>query len=220
MMGKADALFRYVRKQIEISVEEKCVELTERLCLLGLAYRESNRHAHNFTGNLINSIVAALYRDGVLVSAEYASHTVGKSAITVKMTAPKTYHFKRDWEGKKSEYDAEVPTDKGWGASDAERFVKEYRPKGKGWVITLAYPVEYAAFVENERSSTGIAQVESEMSAQTGNIAKWFVNDVQLPMGEFSSWDHVRADDLTFKAVFADRVNNSAKWTITSASDA
>lgn len=182
--------------------------------MLGLHYRESNPRAHNFTGNLINSIVAALYYNGVEKYAEYASRTVGKPAIRIKMTAPRRYHFRQDWENSESNYKADVETNQGWGIQDADRFVKSYRPKANGWVITLAYPVEYAQFIEVKRQSTGVAEVEQEISSEANNIVKWIVNDVTLSMGE-SGWGAARFNNLSFKERFADKVNNTANWTIT-----
>lgn len=214
-MEQVNALFADVKKQIEESVQKKCEELTKRLCLTGLHYREHNERAHNFTGNLINSIVAVLYKDGVEKYAEYASKTVGKPAIRVKMTKPKRYHFKRDWEGEESHYEPSVQTNQGWGIEDADRFVKQYRPKGKGWVITLAYPVEYAAFAEKQHQSTGMAQVEMEITSSAKNIAEWIANDIELPFdGSFAMWDVVNSKDLTYNAAFADKVKTTANWTI------
>lgn len=214
-MNQVDALFTEVKAQIEKSMEKKCIELTQRLCFLGLNFREYNENAHNFTGNLINSIVAVLYKDGVEKYAEYASRTVGKPAIRVKMTAPKSYHFRRDWQGAESHYMADEETNRGWGIDDADRFVKQYHPKGKGWVVTLAYPVEYAAYVEKHRQSTGIAQVEMDITSSADNIAQWIVNDVKLPMeSSFAMWDYVTSKDLSYKNTFAKQVNNKANWTI------
>lgn len=216
-MGQVDALFKFIEKQVETSVEKKCMELTQRLCMVGLHYRETNPQAHNFTGNLINSIVAALYYNGVEKYAEYASRTVGKPAIRIKMTAPRCYHFRQDWEGEESNIKAEVETNQGWGIQDASKFVKSYHPKTKGWVITLAYPVEYARFVEEKRQSTGIAEVEMEISSEANKIAKWIVNDVSLPMGDWgaSTWDVLKSEKLSFNAMYADKVNNTANWIVT-----
>lgn len=217
-MGQVDALFKFIEKQVETSVEKKCVELTQRLCMVGLHYRETNPQAHNFTGNLINSIVAALYYNGVEKYAEYASRTAGKPAIRIKMTAPKRYHFRQDWEGAESNIKAEVETNQGWGVQDASKFVKSYHPKMRGWVITLAYPVEYARFVEAKRQSTGIAEVEMEISSEASKIAKWIVNDITLPVSDWSTstWDILNPKNLSYSTMFANKVNDATNWIVTS----
>lgn len=69
----------------------------------------------------------------------------------------KRYFFNPDYSGTTSGFRAEIRTNKGWGEDDARQFFQWYRPKGKNlFDIVVAYPVEYADFIESERSTTGI----------------------------------------------------------------
>lgn len=86
-----------------------------------------------------------------------AADKVGKKPIQRKMSAVrKRYVFKKDYEEKKSQYKPEQYTDMGYGNVDAIRFFQEYRPKGGSlFDIVVAYPVEYASFIEIKRKSAG-----------------------------------------------------------------
>ena len=81
------------------------------------------------------------------------------------MSGPRkrSYVFRPDYEGVNgSKYRPEVPTDRGWGADDAEKFLLSYKPQGRNMFdIVIAYPVEYATWVEQNRGTTGILQTYS-----------------------------------------------------------
>lgn len=149
------------RKKIVDEVENRCKEYCEDLCWSAIRYRRENPDAHDFTGNLISSIVVCLYREKKPVTAYYASEQFIPKAIQVKMSANakyrKRYFFNPDYSGTTSGFRAEIRTDKGWGEEDARQFFQWYRPKGKNlFDIVVAYPVEYADFIESKRSTTGI----------------------------------------------------------------
>ena len=147
------------KKRIIDTVEIRCRKFCEDLCMTAIRERQNNPEAHNFTGNLINSIVVCLYKDREPINAYYAGQYVPK-AIRVKMTVRKYgYRFNPDYDGAKSAYMPEIPTDKGWGVNDARRFFQNYTPKGKNlFDIVVAYPVEYGMWVEQNRGTTGILQ--------------------------------------------------------------
>lgn len=150
------------RKAVMDEIERRCVKYCDQLCLEAIEHRQSAPGKHNFTGNLINSIVTCVYREKKPVYACYAGDSLPQ-AIQVKMTAPEHYHFSYDYEGEESDYTAEVKTDKGWGENDARRFFRSYRPSGDYiFHIVVAYPVEYASFVERKRGTTGILGTWSE----------------------------------------------------------
>lgn len=155
-----DAIDDY-RKKIIDEVENRCRSYCEELCWSAIRYRRDNPDAHDFTGNLLTSIVVCLYKNGEALTAYYASEQFLPKAIQVKMSANnkyrKKYYFNQDYSGEPSAYRAEVKTNKGWGEEDARQFFQWYRPKGKNlFDIVVAYPVEYANFIEEERSTTGI----------------------------------------------------------------
>ena len=149
------------RKKIIDEVERRCRDYCEELCWSAIKYRRANEEAHDFTGNLINSIVVCLYKERKPLVAYYASEQFIPKAIQVKMSANakyrKRYFFNPDYSGSMSEFRAEVRTDKGWGEDDARQFFQWHRPPGKNlFDIVVAYPVEYADFIESERGTTGI----------------------------------------------------------------
>jgi hypothetical protein len=146
------------KKAIFNEVEKRCKSFCDDLCLRAIEFRKSAPGKHDFTGNLLTSIVVCLYRNGRPVYACYAGDSLSYP-IQVKMTAPKKYHFKVDYEGAESHYTPSVKTDEGWGPDDAVKFFQSYRPEGKNlFDIVVAYPVEYASWVEKQRSTTGILQ--------------------------------------------------------------
>lgn len=140
---------------------------------------------HNFTGNLINSIVVLLYRkSNSTVSTYFASQTGLKPAIRRELSAI-TYkgrrrrqkiHFRpgsrfgdRDWSGQWSTLRPEnlIPTDESYGSTDAMRFANRWKPKvDADFVVCVAYTSEYATFVEQQRQTTGILETE-EFVART-----------------------------------------------------
>jgi hypothetical protein len=141
-------------------VEKRCRKFCTDLCQEAIRARKNAPGAHNFTGNLINSIVVCLYRNREPINAYYAAQYVPK-AIQVKMRqrTRKRYRFNPDYDGDKSHYLPTVQTNGGWGEDDARHFFQDYVPKGKNlFDIVVAYPVEYGNWVETQRSTTGILQ--------------------------------------------------------------
>lgn len=124
-----------------------------------VAQRLEAPEAHNFTGNLLNSIVACVYKDGKPDVAYFSNGKV-RGAIRAKMTYPNHYHFKVDYDGAvDSDYTPDVETDQGYGAEDAQAFFSEYVPSSnEKYTIVLAYTTEYADWVEQMRHTTGFAR--------------------------------------------------------------
>ena len=155
------------RNKIFDEVENRCRKFCSNLCQEAIKARKSAPGAHNFTGNLINSIVVCLYRNREPIDAYYAAQYVPK-AIQVKMRfrKRKSYRFNPDYDGEKSHYPTPVQANGGWGVDDARHFFQEYTPKGKNlFDIVVAYPVEYGKWVEAKRASTGILQAYSHAEA-------------------------------------------------------
>lgn len=153
-----NALMDY-RKRIFDTVENRCRKFCTELCAEAIRARLTAPGAHNFTGNLLNSIVVCLYREKQPVSACYAAKFVPE-AIQVKMTRRRrSYTFKSDYDGAKSRYLPTVQTNGGWGVDDARNFFQNYIPGGNNlFDIVVAYPVEYANWIEMKRATTGILQ--------------------------------------------------------------
>lgn len=155
--------FADYRKQILDEVEIRCRKFCTDLCQEAINARQNTEGAHNFTGNLLNSIVVCLYREREPINAYYAAQHVPK-AIQVKMRERKrkSYRFNPDYDGDKSHYLPTVQTNGGWGEDDARNFFQNYTPKGKNlFDIVIAYPVEYANWIEIKRGTTGIMRAYS-----------------------------------------------------------
>lgn len=125
--------------------------------------RENNPNGHDFTGNLLNSIVVCLYENGDPYVPYYPSDIGVLPAIRKKMKKRlrKRVFFNPDYRGENSAYFPTVETDGGWGRQDAENFFASYRPQSKNMFdIVVAYTVEYADWVEQQRQTTGILQTK------------------------------------------------------------
>lgn len=141
-------------------IEKRCRKFCTDLCQEAIKARRNTEGAHNFTGNLLNSIVVCLYKNREPINAYYAAQYVPK-AIQVKMRARtrKSYRFNPDYDGEKSHYLPTVQTNGGWGEDDARNFFQNYRPQSTNlFDIVVAYPVEYGNWVEMRRGTTGIMQ--------------------------------------------------------------
>ena len=149
----------YTKKMYD-EIEKRCDSYCSELLSNAITERINMRPAaHDFTGNLLNSIVVCLYRERQPIKAYFAFETID-NAIRVKMTNPRNYFFKDDYQHTSSRYHgngpAEVPTNEGLGEDDAIRFFQQYRPSGHNiFDIIVAYTTEYALFVENARHTVG-----------------------------------------------------------------
>lgn len=149
------AIKDYTKKMYD-EVEKRCDVYCRRLLICAIDARLNAPRSHNFTGNLITSIVVCLYREKKPLLAYFASDQLD-GAIAVKMSAPNYYWWKTDWDGAESAYKPEIETDMGFGETDARRFFQQYRPMGNNlFDIVVAYPVEYAEYIEQIRQTTGI----------------------------------------------------------------
>lgn len=148
---------RWMRDTVYPRVRQKTLKLAERLIEKAIQYRESAPEKHDFTGNLLNSVVAVVYEDGKPIEAFFTKDKVNKP-IARKMTRPNRYHRKVDYEGVESNYTPEIQTDKGKGTIDAVDFFSNYVPQNKAkFNLVVAYTTEYASWVEQFRHTTGFA---------------------------------------------------------------
>lgn len=147
---------KYILKTTERELRTWCWNILED----AIKWRQGLPEAHNFTGNLLNSIVVCLYREKSPVIAYFSSSLVPE-AIHPKMSVRKRrhYRFSPDYDGANSKYLPTVKTNKGWGRDDAEKFFERYVPDGNNlFDIVVAYTVEYADWVQAQRGTTGILQ--------------------------------------------------------------
>ncbi len=138
-------------------VDKTAAFLCERLIANAVLNRQNAPGAHDFTGNLLNSIVTGYYLDGELRAFFRAESAGVRPSRYYKMRASHgTYFFKYDYRGRKSYYKPTIETDGGKGVEDAEMFIMTYTPRIRnGFEIVVAYTTEYATWVENERRTTG-----------------------------------------------------------------
>lgn len=162
-----DKAFKKFEKDILETTRMELNKWCWKILEAAVAARERNPRAHDFTGNLINSIVVCLYEKGKPYAPYFASDIGVSPAIRPKMRplrnkSEKRYGFYPDYSGVYgSTYKPTVETNGGWGRADAEAFFASYRPKGNHMFdIVVAYPVEYANWIENQRQTTGILLTE------------------------------------------------------------
>ena len=151
-----DTLFKWCGQTLDLAIE----------------LRERDRNAHNFTGNLLNSIVVILYtrtkRIPQTVDFFFAAEEV-KPAIAPKMSSVTTrgkarknlYHFHPDYDQRDSRYRPTIPVNGRWGYEDAAKFANSYSPTmDVPFTIVVAYTVEYAEFIEQQRHTAGYLQIK------------------------------------------------------------
>lgn len=156
------AIKDYTKKMYD-KIEKRCDSYCGELLSIAITERIKKRpKAHDFTGNLLNSIVVCLYRERRPIRAYFAFETID-NAIRVKMTSPRKYFFKDDYQHTTSKYHwsdpAEISTNQGLGEDDAIRFFQQYKPSGNNiFDIVVAYTTEYASYVEAARGTVGFLQ--------------------------------------------------------------
>lgn len=154
------------KNEVNLEMSKQLSVCCQNILVKAIQYRLNLSHTlgHDYTGNLINSIVVILYDDGE-ISSVYAAGREGqiRKPICRKMSArKKAYYYNNDWSGSKSSYRAEIPTNRGVADEDIAAFINSNTPAvSKGFCITVAYTVEYASWVELERGTTGYLNTES-----------------------------------------------------------
>ena len=182
---------RKITSAINRFLKEKYDEMEQRMCKFcdeiidsAITFRLENSKAHNFTGNLINSIIAALYREGKFVMAVTPGMNQGiDPPIRRKMTYPHHYYFGLNAKGelqklgydydtaRSSYYEPELVTGPSYGNTDAKNFAAKFKSNRKNvFHIVVAYTTEYASFVEAKRHTTGYIGTVSFIEANAANV--------------------------------------------------
>ena len=151
-----DGYKEYIADQVESQLKKYCWSLLDN----AIKSRQQAPGSHNFTGNLLNSIVVCLYREGDPVIAYFASSLVPEAIVPkMRKRSRRRVFFSKDYDGEQSAYLPTVDTNGGWGKDDAQKFFEYYRPKGNHlFDIVVAYTVEYADWVNYERGTAGIVR--------------------------------------------------------------
>lgn len=160
-------LEKFQKEQYDL-LEKKLIKHCERILIKAVDSRSAEKDAHNFTGNLINSIVVGLFRQGELVVfMTPAQEGLAEPPIRKKMTYPLSYYFSEsskhgldyDQTRPSSYYEPELVAGMRLGNEDAKRFIRSYKPDPKAiFQIVVGYTTEYASFVETQRRTTGYMQ--------------------------------------------------------------
>lgn len=98
-----------------------------------IEYAAKSKDPNNRTYNLQDSYGYAVYHDGKIAGMPVMLHNVAD----------------------------EPDTEGGWGTERGKRFLESYRPKGKGWSITIVAGEFYASFLENEKNLDVLIQAMS-----------------------------------------------------------
>lgn len=175
------------RKQQYDLLEKKLVKYCGRLLNEAIDARLEASYAgkgHNFTGNLINSIVVGLFREGNLVMFVLPDATEVGRPIMKKMSYPFKYYFSEvhkksrggrrslglDWDQThpSSFYSPELKTNLLYGNTDAKLFIRGYQAdKNAVFQIVVGYTTEYASFVETKRGTTGYLKMVEWVNMNT-----------------------------------------------------
>lgn len=172
-----EAMLEFRKKQYDI-LEKKLVKYCGTILRQAIDARLFAKDAHNFTGNLINSIVVGLFREGRLVMFVVPDTIEIERPIMRKMRFPFNYYFSddrsrskygRDYDqARSSYYEPELTTNLVYGNADARRFIKSYTPaKNAVFQIVVGYTTEYASFVETKRHTTGYMQMVEWVNMNT-----------------------------------------------------
>ena len=147
-------------KEFEAEIVEKSLKWVESyaqgIIYKAIEFRKNQPGAHDITGNLLNSIVAAVYYNKEFKRAFFSGESGIRQPRYYEMTASHGhYHIKVDYEGKVADFDPEIETLRRKGIDDAYEFISTYQPNMNGFVVVVAYTTEYAEFVELQRATTG-----------------------------------------------------------------
>lgn len=165
----------HIDKVVYNALDKWCVQILRDA--IRNRYQPTEDRGHNFTGNLINSIVVILYRRSNGKKTTYYADSTGlKPAIRREISGlnyRRRYrrydiYFRRgsrwgerDWTGRMSKLRADglVATDESYGINDAHQFANIWYPTtNDDFVICVAYTSEYAYFVEQQRQTTGFLE--------------------------------------------------------------
>lgn len=155
------AVENYKNQVIIPTMEAELKKWCSHILDAAIMARQRNPKAHNFTGNLLNSIVVCFYKNKTPLMAWYAHDRVPEAIMPkMKKRLRKRIFFKRDYDGEESAYLPTVETNGGWGRDDAQEFFESYKPKGNNlFDIVVAYTVEYANWIQMQRATAGILNV-------------------------------------------------------------
>lgn len=165
--------FDNVKKRAEDKAEARLRESLDSL--LQMAFQELSGF-RSLTGNLVNSLGVALYKDGKCLEAHGSIEITGKRPVRATLkngdvfAEPFTYNGnillnplpKTDWVGNKNI----------WADVEVLKWLNLNPPKTKGFSYRIVSIVDYAKYLEAKGKVNVLSQLRDELAAMGGNISE------------------------------------------------
>lgn len=177
MASSGKIYFRHVFDKVKKRAENKAeVKLRKSLdVLLQMAFQELSGF-RSLTGNLVNSLGVALYKDGKCLEAHGSIEITGKRPVRATMrngemfSEPFTYNGdillnpipKTDWVGNKNI----------WADVEVIKWLNRNPPRKKGFSYRIVSIVDYAKYLETKGKVNVLSQLRDELAAMGGNISE------------------------------------------------
>jgi hypothetical protein len=176
MASSGKKYFKHQFDRIGKRAEKKAeVKLRESLdILLQMAFQELSGF-RSLTGNLVNSLGVALYKDGKCLEAHGSIEITGKRPVRATLkngemfSEPFTYNGdillnpipKTDWVGTKNI----------WADVEVLKWLNRYPPRTKGFSYRIVSIVDYAKYLEAKGKVNVLSQLRDELAAMGGKIS-------------------------------------------------
>lgn len=165
-------VFDGVKKRAEDKAEAKLRESLDSL--LELAFQELSGF-RSLTGNLVNSLGVALYKDGKCLEAHGSIEITGKRPVRTTLKKgdvfdePFTYNGnillnplpKTDWVGNRNI----------WADVEVLKWLNKYPPRKKGFSFRIVSIVDYAKYLEAKGKVNVLSQLRDELSARSNDVS-------------------------------------------------
>ena len=176
MASSGKIYFRHVITGVKKKAEDKAeTKLRQSLdSLLQMAFQEL-KGFRSLTGNLVNSLGVALYRDGKFLEAHGSIEITGRRPVRATLkkgyvfSEPFTYNGnilldplpKTDWVGTKNI----------WADVEVLKWLRHNPPRKKGFSYRIVSIVDYAKYLEAKGKVNVLSQLRDELAAMGGNIS-------------------------------------------------
>ena len=165
-------VFDNVKKRSEAKAEARLRESLDSL--LQMAFQELSGF-RSLTGNLVNSLGVALYKDGKCLEAHGSIEITGKRPVRTTLkngdvfAEPFTYNgnillnplSKTDWVGDKNI----------WADVEVLKWLNRNAPKTKGFSYRIVSIVDYAKYLEAKGKVNVLSQLRDELSARSNDVS-------------------------------------------------
>ena len=165
-------VFDNVKKRVEKKAEAKLRESLDSL--LQMAFQELSGF-RSLTGNLVNSLGVALYKDGKCLEAYGSIEITGKRPVRTTLkkgdvfAEPFTYNGnilleplpKTDWVGSRNI----------WADVEVLKWLNNNPPRKKGFSYRIVSVVDYAKYLEAKGKVNVLSQLRDELASMGGSIS-------------------------------------------------